>query len=251
MKENAQRILTWLYPPDTTARWVEAAELALVAPDMTRGGLQSVLQYLQGRRRILLERFRGTQAVTITAHGMRALEAEIPAFSPARRQWKREWQGVFFLKAPAQDAHFRFLRRVLLEAGALPLARGMFIFPGALPERVLFELRNAYEGAVTVVTFRDWIFGDEKEIIGSLLSLSDLASTYSSISKEIDTLLASDTAINSFNHPQKLLFSSVFNRLFSALQTDTGLQKHYFPQVEGGVELLFSLQHISSLERRE
>lgn len=248
MKENAQRILTWLYPPEKTARWVGVAELALVAPDLTPGGLQSVLQYLREKRRILVERVDGVQTITITTHGMRALEAEIPAFSLARREWKGEWQGIFFLKAPAQDPHFRFLRRLLLEVSAFPLTRGMFIFPGALPERVLFELRNAYEGAVTVVALKDWTFGDEKEIIGSALSLSDLASTYSSISKEIDTLLALEKAINAFNHQQKLDFSSVFDRLFLALQTDTGLQKRYFPQVESGVELLFSLHYISSPE---
>src|SRR3989337_2489693 len=130
MKENAQRILSWLYPSGKTSRWVRSAELSLVAPGLTEGGLQSILFFLQSQKRIVLERVGGDQTASITTHGMRALEDRIPVFSPARREWKGEWRGIFFLQAPKQDKNFRFLRRLLSGAHALPVGRGMFLYPG-------------------------------------------------------------------------------------------------------------------------
>lgn len=246
MKDNVQRILSWLYPSEKTSRWVQVAELPFVAPALTPGGLQSILLYLQAHKRVVLEKVSGNQMVSITTHGMRALEAKIPAFSPARRAWQGEWQGIFFLTAPTQDKNFRFLRHLLLDAFAIPISRGMFVYPGPLPERVTFELHNSYEGGVVVIGLKDWQFGDEKDVIGRILQLGDLTTTYSSVSKEIDRLLAFDTPLISFTDQQKLLFSSVFDRLFAALQIDRGVQKAYFPQVQTGTELLFGLQNISS-----
>ncbi|HCR81046.1 MAG: hypothetical protein UX28_C0003G0170 [Candidatus Pacebacteria bacterium GW2011_GWA1_46_10] len=248
MKENAQRLLSWLYPSDKTARWVKTAEFAMIAPDLTSGGLQSILSFLQARKRIRLEKIQNESLASITTHGMRALEAQIPVFSPSRREWKGEWYGIFFLRAPKQDKNFRFLRRTLLGTHALPAARGMFLYPGELPDRVTFELHNTYEGGVMVVKLKDWLFGDEKEIIGSNFGLADLAETYSGISKEIDSLLTGDSSLNSLTNQAKLRFFSVFDRLFSALKLDYGLQHFYFPQVPNGVELLFQLQNLSSRE---
>jgi len=248
MKENAQRILSWLYPPGKTARWVKTAELAMIAPDLTPGGLQSTLSFLQAKKRIRLEKVENQPLASVTTHGMRALEGQIPVFLPARREWKGQWQGVFFLEAPKQDNHFRFLRRILLNNHALPVTRGMFLYPGELPDRISFELHNTYEGCVMVVQLKDWLFGEEQEIIGSSLGLTDLAETYSGISKEIDSLLTEEVSLIVFTDQAKLRFFSVFDRLYSALKLDYGLQHFYFPQVPNGVDLLFQLQNISSRE---
>jgi hypothetical protein len=246
MKENTQRILSWLYPAEKTARWVPARELALIVPATTQGGLQSILAFMQENKRILLERVDNQLTASITSHGMRALEAQLPAFLPERREWQGDWQAIFFLNAPKQDKHFRFLRRVLLGAHALPVSRGMFLYPGELPDRVTFELRQSYEGSVLAVKLKSWTFGDEQEIIGSAFQLSDLADSYSSVGKEIDSLLALDAPLIAFTDQAKLRFISVFDRLFSALHTDFGVQQIYFPQVETGVSLLFRLQKLSS-----
>lgn len=245
MKQNAQRMLSWLYPPEKTSRWISTAELRLVAPDLTRGGLQSILGYLQSRKRIVLERIAGEQSASITTHGMRALEEQLPALSLKKRQWKGNWQGVFFLEAPRGDKNFRFLRRILTNVYAIPLARGMYLYPGELPEKVIFELRSTYVGSVLVVEFSEWVFGDEQEIIGSALQLGDLQDSYSSISREIDSLLSLDESLISFTDQRKVQFSSIFSRLYHNLENDFGVQKAYFPQVDSGVDLLFNFQKIS------
>jgi len=251
MKENAQRLLSWLYPPAKTTRWLPVLELRLVAPQLTEGGLRSTLGYLQTQQRLVLERVDGQLSASITTHGMKALEEQLPAFSPKQRQWQGDWQAVVFLAAPAGDKHFRFLRRVLVQTSAIPLTRGVYLYPGELPAKVIFELQNSYIGSVVVVEFNQWTFGDQREVIGSALALGDLQDTYSSISKEIDSLLALETGLISFTDQQKMQFSSIFDRLFSSLQGDFGIQQAFFPQVESGVDLLFKLQSLSFMGQLE
>ena len=93
-----------------------------------------------------------------------AIDISIPAFSPQRREWQGDWQGIFFLQAPKQDKNFRFLRRLLIGAFAVPISRGIFFYPGNLPEKITFELNSSYVGAVTVVQFKKWSFGDERQL---------------------------------------------------------------------------------------
>jgi hypothetical protein len=245
MKENAQRLLSWLYPSDRTARWVKLSELGFVAPELTEGGLQSVLKFLEEHKRLVIERLDGQQLVSITSHGMRALEERIPAFSPQRRDWQGGWQAVIFLHAPKSDPNFRFLRRLLLGSFALPVSRGVFLYPGQLLEKIIFELNSSYEGSVMSTEFKKWTFGDEREIIGSILNFADQANSYSSISSEIDSLLTLDQPLIEFTDQAKLRFSSVFSRLFAVLKNDFGIQQAYLPQVKDGIMLLFELQKLS------
>lgn len=250
MKENAQRILSWLYAANTSTRWVPVIELSLISPGLSEGGLRSVVQYLSERKRVVTEQVGNDLSVSLTGHGMKALTDQIPVFSSSRQQWQGTWQGVFFLQAPKGDKHFRYLRRLLLAEHALPVTRGIFLYPGELPERVVFELGNSYEGAVLTAEIKEWTFGDEREVISQNAQLGDLASSYSSISKEIDSLLALEIPLKSFNDQAKLRFSSVFDRLFWALKNDYGIFHYYFPQVEGGLELLARLQSLTSLKEQ-
>lgn len=247
MKENSTRILTWLYPKDGNSRWVNTEELRFFVPEVTSAGLQSLLFFLHKKKKILVEKIGGTQAISITSHGMKALEEEIPAFSLERREWKGDWWAIVFLEAPSQDKNFRFLRRVLLAEHGLPLTRGVFLFPGYLPEKVSYELRQSYEGLVMVAPLKNWYFGDDKEIIGSILRISDLANAYSSISKELSSLLEKENTIKGFMYQPKNSISSVFDRLFSSLKNDFGVLHEYYPHVPSGVDLVFKLQQLSSM----
>jgi hypothetical protein len=245
MKTNTLRLLCWLYEQEGTTRWVDVRELHWIVPEMTPGGLHSVLLYLQERKRIVLERTEGQLWARITAHGMKMLEARLPAVSAISQPWGGVWQAVIFVKPPAADRGFRALRRALIAARAVPLTRGVFLYPGELPESITVKLYRGYEGAVTVVQLQEWTFGSGQTAIASIVGIGDLTSAYSSISKEIDRLLIFSTPLIGLNHQQKLMFSSVFSRLYSALQSDLGLQNIYFPQEETGSNILFRLQKIS------
>lgn len=218
MKDNSTKILTWLYPKDNQSRWVDTEELSVLLPTMTNAGLQSSLLFLQEKKKIILERINSTQAVSITSHGIKSLEKAIPAFSQQRRQWSGEWWAIIFLQAPKHDKNFRFLRRVLLAEHSLPLTRGIFLFPGAITEKLSYELRNSYEGCVMVANFKNWTFGDDREVIGSILGLSDLANSYSSISKEISSLLEKESSIKRASNQSKMAICSVFDRLYINLK---------------------------------
>lgn len=247
MKDNSTRILTWLYPKDSLSRWVDVEELSLFLPSITDSGLQSSLFYLQQKKKIIVEKINSIQAVSITSHGKKSLEQAIPAFSPQRRQWNGDWWGIIFLQAPKHDKNFRFLRRILLSEHSLSLTRGVFLFPGSLSEKLSYELRNSYEGSVMVAPFKDWTFGDDKEIIGSILQLSDLANSYSSISNEIATLLEKEIDIKRSSNQSKMAISSVFDRLYGSLKNDFGILHEYYPHVSSGIDLVFSLQNLSSM----
>lgn len=247
MKDNSLRILTWLYPKDNQSRWVDVEELSMFAPNMTAAGLQSSLFFLQQKKQLILEKIDSIQSASITSHGMKSLEKAIPAFSQQRRQWRGEWWSIVFLQAPKHDKNFRFLRRVLLSEHSLPLTRGVFLFPGQLSEKISYELRNSYEGSVMVAPFKNWTFGDDKEIIGSILEMSDLANSYSSISKEIALLLEKEINIKGLSDQSKTTISSVFDRLYMSLKNDFGILHEYYPHVTPGVDLVFSLQSLSSM----
>lgn len=245
MKNNALRITTWLYPPDDKVRWVATSELPLVAPSLTPGGLQSLLNYLKQKGIIGLERMAGSQLARLTPRGQRALGEKLPVFAAKRRQWQGEWQLICFLKTPASDKGFRILRRQLQTVGAAQLIRGVFLYPGELPDQLSIDLRNNYEGLVAVLKVTGWSFGDEASIIGSIFNFSDLYSTYSSISKEIDSLLIKHVSLNSLINQQKSRFSSVFDRLYENLRLDPGFQQGYFSQEKSGLDLLFLMQKLS------
>lgn len=247
MKRNTKQILAWLYPEEGSVRWVKKSELAWVMKDLTKGGLTSLLHYLQNQKKIVMESFSNEIQVSISSHGMRALETSIPVFSPQRREWRGDWTQVVFIQAPSNDAGFRFLRKLLLKYHGLVLARGIFLFPGNLPEEISTELRSSYEGAVSVMRLRDWAFGDERSIMGQNFTMSDLSALYSSISKDINQLLIKNSSKKGFSDQSKLLFSSVFDRLFHSFENDPGLLQYYFPQVESGLELLFSLRSVLSI----
>ena len=77
--------------------------------------------------------------------------------------------------------------------------------------------------------------------------MSDLANSYSSISKEITTLLEKETNIKGAVEQSKMEISSVFDRLFVSLVNDFGVIHEYYPHVPSGVDLVFSLQELSSI----
>jgi len=79
------------------------------------------------------------------------------------------------------------------------------------------------------------------------LRISDLANTYSSISKEIDRLLEKKTIEKRAVNQSKIDISSIFDRLFTALQNDFGVLHEYYPQVQSGVDLVYSLQNLVAM----
>lgn len=75
MKSNTQRLLTWLYLPESEQRQsITYEELELLLPDMTGGGRRSLIHYLVQKLLIRTERTGDRTHISLTSHGVNALE---------------------------------------------------------------------------------------------------------------------------------------------------------------------------------
>jgi hypothetical protein len=243
MKENARKILLWLYSEDLRQPFVSNYEqLELVIPELTRPGLRSMIRYLSGKQLVRTEMVNNRALVSITRHGTDQLKQLFPVFSYSADAWQGKWSALVFLRAPKTDAGFRYLRSVLLEETAVPVSRGVYLYPGEFPEKIVRVCRELYVGAVIIITIADWQFGDERSMIVDSFSLSAVAETYSGVSREANRLLQVRNVQKGSYQTLKKEIPSVFNRLFSIISQDTGLTHHYFRDTARPTEILTKLQ---------
>lgn len=242
MKQNTKKLLVWLHPTRDTVRWVDQSQVSWLLPKLTPAGLRSLLFLLEKKQFILVEKLSDRTLVSSTSHGQKALGEHIPAFSDERDNWDRSWTIIAFTQAPVGDKNFRYLRQVLLGVQSIPLARGLFLYPGKVPDKIMELVTQLYRSSVVIMESKNWKFGDEHEIIGRKTNMTDVVNIYSGISNELDALTRESELNNGREDQQKEHLFSIFNRLYDALSVDSGLTKHYFPQVKGGVELVGRLQ---------
>jgi len=242
MKENTKLLLVWLSSSQPETRWVEYAEIKTLLSGLSDSGIKSLLFLLKKNQLISLERFNEKLHASLTSHGKRSLESEFPAFSERLSMWRGEWSVIIFLKPPVGDKNFRFLRKKLLSLHFLPLSRGVFLYPGDIPENVTSLCDQLYREAALVLKTKEWVFGDELETIGLKSGISDTRESYSSISKEIDELIVKIDTTKGLMEGDREQILSVFYRLYLIMTEDMGIGAHYFPQEEGFFSLLLKLQ---------
>ncbi len=232
MKENAKKILLWLYSEDLRQPLVSSYDqLETVIPELSSAGMRSMVRYLASQQLVRTETVNNRTLVSLTRHGADRLKQEFPAFSYSPEQWQGRWSALVFLRAPHTDKGFRYLRTVLLEENALPVSRGTYVYPGEFPAKVLHLCQELYVGAVVIFSIAEWRFGDERSMMVDSFSLSAVAELYSGVSSETNRLLQVRNQQKGSYQTLKKDISSVFNRLFSALSQDTGLTQYYFRDV--------------------
>jgi len=232
MKQNTQKLLTWLYSSAEKRSYViNYRQLKLILPDMTAGGRRSLVHYLTKKLLIRTERINDQIHISLTSHGIDALVAQFPVFNEAWQQWQGEWSVLIFRSGPKGDLHFRYLRQLLLDNHAFSLSRGVYLYPGMLPNQVVSVLKEMYVGAVVVVVTNQWSFGDERNIVNRHDLLLDLVEVYSGISKEINQLLVLKNNQKRLTKKARLQVYSVFDRLFNVLGQDPGFLQYYYPNL--------------------
>ncbi len=248
LKPNSKKLLLWLYPAKTLGedqtrrRRVPYSQVKLILQDLTEAGRQSLIRLLEDKQLLFSDELGGGLHLTLSSHGLTQLEAYFPALKVQREGWEGSWSMILFLKSPAADKNFRYLRSLLLDYHCFALKRGVYLRAGALPVSINEVLQKTYRKAVAVISFDQWQFGDEQIVIGQKTNLQDMIDVYSGIGREVNTLLTNFVQFKSLTDQQKSNFNSVFDRLFSVLEDDYGLIPNYFPEVSGGVELLSQLQ---------
>jgi DNA-binding transcriptional regulator PaaX len=246
MKENTKRILSWLYfPKNDLPFFADYHDFRLILPNLTPGGLRSVIHYLVSQDYIATQKLGLTTQLSLTSHGREALSRELRVFSSQLDNWNGNWCALVFLQAPKADPQFRYLRALLLEHHALGLRRGVYLFPGSFPSKITNVCQELYVGKIAIFQLSSWIFGDERSMVNQHLQLSDVANLYSGISKEIDGLLSKFDPQKGLTSALQRQIFSVFSRLFNILEQDSGLTQYYFSSSPRGTKLLAQLQSLA------
>ncbi len=261
MKLSSKKLLLWLYPVvpsdsaiDAATKAAEAAKVAarrrrvsytqieILLSDLTEAGRQSLLRLLENKDLLFTDKLRGQLNASISSYGQSQLEAQFPVLKQATNPWQGTWSMIVFLESPPADDSFRYLRSLLLKEHCFALKRGVYLHPGQLSVHVMELLQTTYRNAVIIVQFDNWEFGDDRKIIGQKTNLMGLVDIYSGISTELNNMLNKKLSCKTLTSQQKKAIYSVYHRLVSNLETDSGIVNYYFPQVEDGLQLLNKLK---------
>jgi hypothetical protein len=225
------------------------ALLALAAPPVVDRGLaldgllalplgdtlaakRGLLYYLRERGDIWLEHHGETERAIISTVGLQHLQAEFPQLSAHEGQNELSWTLLILKSAPAHDRNFRSLGKLLKHHRAYPVARGVYLYPGAVPAAVATTLQSLYtDSSVALTTVSEWQRGVSRPEIVSFYDLESLAGIYSSISRDIDQLLADISIKNGLIYKDIIKIGSCLARFSAALREDVGLLPWYFPSV--------------------
>ncbi len=243
MKTTSKKILFFLSRPHhRELLLLRPDQLQRLVPELSDSGFRSLLSVLKKQRLIVAEQIGDKTWLRLSDAGVQALRQELPVLEVSLSPWQGSWSCLVFTEAPASDKQFRFLRELLLKKRAIPLSRGVYLYPGEYPESVLTECRQRYRTHVTIFSVAEWLLGDDRQLIIEKYALLDVAQTYSGISTEIDRLINKENRYESMSDPQKKHFLSLFNRLYASAVEDSGLLTYYFPQIPTAWNLLSRLQ---------
>lgn len=247
MRKNTQKLLLALYPTKEHSLAWTYEQISLIWGTLTSGGMRSQLLYLDREGYILRENYGNKSMVVLTNKGKKACERLFPSLSFKDKTWQGEWRVLVFLKAPAGDNSFRYLREQLLADRAYGLTRGVFIKPGELSPRLTSLLEQSYSDSVVLLRASEWLVGNDRSIIMDKLNQLDVIESYSGISREIATLLSNLQESNSLTDQQKQQFTTIFERFFSIIGTDLGISRYYYQTAPTALELLSKLQTAMSV----
>lgn len=244
-KQSTQKLLVLLFSQTTqTNTLVGYDALEYLLPDLSEAGRRSLIAHLYREGLIRKERVEKQTLFGSTQHGNRLVTAQFPALSAQTHESFTTWSLLTFLQPPKGDPQFRYLRNLLLSKNALNLNRGVYLLSSDTAMALTKDLEVNYRRAVLVTQIGEWQFGDERSFILENLALMDLQTLYSGISNEIDGLLRSLRFDSDLNYSQKTHIFSVFDRLYSLIQKDSGVFHHYFPKSPTAIELLRRFQNL-------
>lgn len=248
MKLSTQKLLLTLYPQNghTTAFPYQLVEVIL--PELTPAGRRSLLHHLTKEGLIYKEIIADEITLTIAEQGKKALERQFPALKPISANWQGQWQLILFLSPPARDQNFRYLRSLVLSSHALPVIRGVYGFPKAIPEEIKTVLDDLYSKNVLIVTSEPQLgFGSLRQTIVEYFRLSDLISTYSGVSTEIKQLLSQFDQSKRLSNRQKDLLAMVLDRIAQNASDDPGIIEAYYPTSPNLGEVIGEYQRLLHL----
>ena len=245
MKKTTQKILLLLYSQkkDQSPR-LRLNQLDWLLPDLTPAGVRSLVYLLKHDGLIEVDKLDGVDYLNLTYKGKEALEAHFKALRPFWDQWTGQWSEAVFLKPPAGDRQFRYLRQLLLTEGALPLSRGVYLWPTGFLVKLRATLERLYIDSILVVKLAEMDFGDISPIVKKYYLLNELYNNYSSISRELKQLLSEVKVKKGLMKKERQRFLNLLERIQFNLESDLGILSYYYPDVTRVNELVKQCQVI-------
>lgn len=245
MKKTTRKLLLCLSSSTRDNSQIPSDAMAMICPELSYSGQISLIRLLQERGWILsLQHPDKRSTLSLTTLGRAALEREFPVLSTAKHDESKVWTAILFCQSSKQDPQFRNLRRTVLEAGAVSVSRGMYLFAGSLPPRVEEVVVKLYKQQVSVFVISQWLFGKDPGNLFSDSGLTQVISAYSGVSKELDELLNIYDSEKSLNNKRMKQISTLIDRTLAALLEDSPLVRRFFPDSITIHSLVPKIQHL-------
>lgn len=194
-----------------------------IVPQLTPAGVRSLLYGLERKQLILTRRQAGEIQYGLTTMGKTLIEAEIPALASSDSTQSDQSSVLIFLQSPVNDRNFRYLRQFLLNQRWVSVSRGVFLYQARPSEVVLTTIQRLYAQSVVILRVGNWLWGDERLLIGQQTALNLADELYSGISREIKRLIEDILDQKELDDQSKMKINSVFDRLYTALNQDSSL----------------------------
>ncbi len=245
MRKTTQKLLLLLYQPSEQAPFrLALTQLDWLLPKLSAAGRRSLIYLLVQKGLIESVTLDDAVWLSLTKQGRQLLEAKFRALNSFWHDWSGEWSQLLFLRPPKGDKQFRYLRGLALKSGALPLMRGVYLWPTGLSGELSQVCERFYHQAVLLVELNKVVIGDLRPIVIKYYSLTELYNAYSGISRQIDLLLNKVKLQNEWLMKEKTQFNLILEKIILVLTDDLGLTNFYFPEATRPIELIKQMQLI-------
>lgn len=232
MKENSKKILLWLYREQNLKNYFDKPvltnSLKEVLPELKETTFRSLINLLYKDGLIDTQKLNKKSYVSITDLGIRTVNRLFPALSENWQDWDGSWECLVFTTAPKGDKQFRFMRKKLIDIGAISVTRGVYFMPNGFSKDFIDLCLKLYKNSVIVFGLSEFVIGINKSHILEKYSIADINNSYSGISKEVEILLNKISNKKTLINQYKINMCSIFDRYYQILSEDSGFVQYFF-----------------------
>ncbi len=229
---------TWLVPID---------KLRILTPGLTVRGFESLIFLLKTRQWLTSSVLTDGTYVQLTQLGIEAISGQFPALLKPTNTQPTDWYLVLFSRPPAGDPSFRYLRRLVLQHGAVQLTRGQYMFSLAIPGDVNLVLKRLYSDSVYVCRVSEWLAGYISPRILSQNQTAELITISSGLSKQMDRLLVKFNRNKRLTVNDKKTIVGLYDQLIFILKNNQFISQLNSDLVITPIQLLVKLQQVTLL----
>lgn len=218
MRKNTTQILLALYGKDQSTgefQFYPYSYLYDMFPDISHGGMRSIVFHLIQQRAITRLKKGRTTYVQLTTLGVQLVNHYYPVLSQTKsRKSQSEAVLCILLNAPKHDKGFVQLRKILIDREFIRVNQGVYISERAISTDLHSILMREYHSSVSLCKIKEFLIGDYDTLLQPNFSSSHNLEHLSGIGKSIDQL------IDKFN-TKKVLNGEVKDHFFTIFQQMT------------------------------